>query len=145
MKKNNTQNIRCFVNEAMVPLTQRLILKIVGFQVYACFCLLFFPMGCIFYDVVAQYNARTYHAHRVSRIGRGLTSEWYHTHQQGLTNHRILSRLCPTFHDLLQTGLQVKLDQIFCEDTSRPLGLTPTLQNFHYFSFHLQDLLHNLR
>ena len=131
-------------SKTIVPLTQRVILKIVGFQVYACFCLLFFPMGCIFYDVVAQYNARTYHAHRVSRTGRGLTSEWYHTHQQGFTNFTGFLVFVQHF-TIYQTGLQVKLDQIFCEDTSRPLGLTPTLQNFHYFSFHLQDLLHNLR
>ena len=32
MKKNNTWNSRCLVNESFVPATQRIILKIVGFM-----------------------------------------------------------------------------------------------------------------
>ena len=32
MKKNNTWNIRRLVDESFVPATQRIILKIVGFQ-----------------------------------------------------------------------------------------------------------------
>ena len=33
MKKNNTWNIRCLVDESFVPATQRIILKIVWFQI----------------------------------------------------------------------------------------------------------------
>ena len=32
MKKNNTWNIRRLIDESFVPATQRIILKIVGFQ-----------------------------------------------------------------------------------------------------------------
>ena len=49
MKKNNTWNIRRLVNETIVPATQRIILKIVGFKVVFNSICLMFVFSCIFW------------------------------------------------------------------------------------------------